>query len=313
MKTTHPIKNSVLAAVLSAAAVWALAPATVSAQEPLLEPCPTDLTAVIGTLPAIECTSASGTDVQLDGTGSSVGTNITYLWTNDGGVTFDDDTSLTPMGTFALGTTEVTLTVSCTDDIGTMDEAEMMDVVIQDTTPPTLDAVADHACLWPPNHKMHKIIVTAEAEDICDASPAVILSSAVSNEPDNSNGDGNTVNDIHGADIGTDDPMFKLRSERRGPGSGRVYSITYTATDAAGNTTDDIVMIDVPHDMGDAEAREACKRVNVQANHGKSGMTKAEKNALKAEKQAAKAAAKAAQKAAKAAQKAAKQAAKGSN
>ncbi len=311
MKTTHPIKNYVLAAVFSAAAVWALAPATAFAQDPVLEPCPEDQTAVIGTLPAMECTSASGTDVQLDGTGSSVGTNITYLWTNDGGVIFDDDMSLTPMGTFPLGTTEVTLTVSCTDDLGTVDVPVMMDVVIQDTTPPTLDAVADRTCLWPPNHKLHKITVAADAQDICDPSPAVTLTSAVSNEPDNSNGDGNTVGDVQGADVGTDDSMFKLRSERRGPGSGRVYSITYTATDASLNTTDDVVMIDVPHDMSDSEAREACKKVKLQGNNGKAGLSKAEKNALKAERNAAKAAQKAAKAAAKAAQKAAKQAAKG--
>jgi hypothetical protein len=40
----------------------------------------------------------------------------------------------------------------------------------------------------------------------------------------------------------------KLRAERDGTGSGRVYTITINATDAAGNVTSTPVTVSVPHD-----------------------------------------------------------------
>ena len=71
----------------------------------------------------------------------------------------------------------------------------------------------------------------------CDANPAIRLVSITSNEPDNGLGDGDQPQDIQGAAFGTDDREFQLRSERSGPGNGRVYTITYSATDASGNQT----------------------------------------------------------------------------
>jgi endo-1,4-beta-xylanase len=46
---------------------------------------------------------------------------------------------------------------------------------------------------------------------------------------------------------GTSD-SFKLRAERLGNGNGRVYTITYTATDKAGNVITKSVEVSVPHD-----------------------------------------------------------------
>jgi hypothetical protein len=48
-----------------------------------------------------------------------------------------------------------------------------------------------------------------------------------SSEPENTTGDGNTTHDIQEAVRDTDDRAFKLRAERRGPGNGRVYTVTY--------------------------------------------------------------------------------------
>lgn len=74
----------------------------------------------------------------------------------------------------------------------------------------------------------------------------------MSDEPDNAkgNGDGNTVNDIQGADISTEDYFFSLRAERAGKGDGRVYTITYTATDACGNSASASATVTVPHNKG---------------------------------------------------------------
>jgi hypothetical protein len=73
--------------------------------------------------------------------------------------------------------------------------------------------------------------------------------SITSSEPDNSNGDGHTSNDIRNADIGTDDREFRLRAERRGPGVERIYLVTYEADDGCGNTTQAQEDVRVPHDQ----------------------------------------------------------------
>jgi len=44
--------------------------------------------------------------------------------------------------------------------------------------------------------------------------------------------------------------VFLLRAERAGTGDGRVYTITYRAIDAAGNSAEASCVVTVPHDVG---------------------------------------------------------------
>ena len=99
---------------------------------------------------------------------------------------------------------------------------------------------------------MVDIVATVPVSDISDHAPSVVLTSVTSNEPDNDkgNGDGNTINDIQGADISTEDYEFPLRAERAGKGDGRVYTITYTVTDKSGNSASASATVVVPLDMG---------------------------------------------------------------
>jgi hypothetical protein len=87
------------------------------------------------------------------------------------------------------------------------------------------------------------------ASDICGM-PDVLLTSVSSNEADNGTGDGNTVEDIQDADLGTPDSMIRLRAERAGGGNGRVYTVVYTATDESGNAASEAGFVVVPHDQG---------------------------------------------------------------
>ena len=48
-----------------------------------------------------------------------------------------------------------------------------------------------------------------------------------------------------------DDGSVWLRAEREGAGTGRIYTITVTATDDASNTATAAAMVSVPHDRGD--------------------------------------------------------------
>jgi hypothetical protein len=122
-------------------------------------------------------------------------------------------------------------------------------VTVQDTTPPDISVTLDRDLLWPPNHKLATIHATVQVSDICDPDPTFVLTSIVSSEPDDGLGDGDAPDDIQGADFGTADTQFQLRSERSGTGPGRTYTIVYTASDDSGNSTPDQDEVKVPHDQ----------------------------------------------------------------
>lgn len=88
---------------------------------------------------------------------------------------------------------------------------------------------------------MVPIHITVEAADAMSGLPSVVLTSITSNEPND--------DDIQEAVIGTNDTDFYVRAERSGHGEGRVYIVTYTATDRAGNVTVATADIPVPHDQ----------------------------------------------------------------
>jgi hypothetical protein len=142
-----------------------------------------------------------------------------------------------------------TVTLTATDYCGFSSSADATVDVI-DVTPPEITVVLDRTALWPPNHKMVTVCAAVEVTDNCDPNPTFVLESATSDEPDNGHGDGNTDNDIQGADTETADICVDLRSERQGGGDGRVYTIVYRATDASGNEAWATVTVDVPHDQG---------------------------------------------------------------
>jgi hypothetical protein len=113
-----------------------------------------------------------------------------------------------------------------------------------DHTPPSIRVTVSPDSLWPANHKYNTVKAIVNVSDNLDPSPTFTLVSVVSNEPDNGTGDGDTANDI----VIVDNLTFKLRAERSGNGNGRVYTITYQATDWAGNSTMVTATVTVPHD-----------------------------------------------------------------
>ncbi|PYQ18289.1 MAG: hypothetical protein DMF79_15440, partial [Acidobacteria bacterium] len=145
---------------------------------------------------------------------------------------------------FPLGTTPVTFTAT---DASSNSNACGSPVTVQDTLPPLIQVVVSPTVLWPPNHRLVDIEAMVTATDVCDGVPTFVLTSITSNEPDNGQGDGDTTDDIQGAAFGTPDTHFQLRAERSGPGSGRVYTIVYTAMDGSGNTAQATALVRVPH------------------------------------------------------------------
>ena len=112
-----------------------------------------------------------------------------------------------------------------------------------DAVPPVFQSVrASPDVLWPPNHKMVPVTVTASVADAVDPSPVTRIVSVSSNEAPNGSGDGNTD-----ADWQITGPMtVSLRAERSGKGSGRVYTIVVESRDASGNASQRTVTVGVP-------------------------------------------------------------------
>ena len=111
-----------------------------------------------------------------------------------------------------------------------------------DTQPPSLAVSATPSRLWPPNSKLVPIKVEISASDNSGGYPEVKLVAITSNE-------GIETGSVGGAEIGTDDRLFSLRAARRGSSvEGRIYTITYSATDDAGNIALAQGRVVVPHD-----------------------------------------------------------------
>jgi hypothetical protein len=113
-----------------------------------------------------------------------------------------------------------------------------------DTAPPTLSVTLSPTTLWPPNNKLAPITATISVNDDYDPEPEIKLESITSSE---TLADG----DIQDAQLGTDDRSFSLTAKRAGNNmAGRIYTVTYFATDASGNKTTASATVTVPHDQG---------------------------------------------------------------
>jgi hypothetical protein len=130
-------------------------------------------------------------------------------------------------------------------------------VTVKDVTPPVITLNGQTITLWPPNHQYETIQVSdlvASASDLCDASvnlSSVVIAKVTSDEPENSGGDGNTLNDIV---IAADCKSVQLRSERKGDGDGRVYTITFKVTDSSGNSSTVTTTVTVPKSQNGSPA-----------------------------------------------------------
>lgn len=100
-----------------------------------------------------------------------------------------------------------------------------------DTEPPTLDISVSPKTIWPADHRMVVIDVHVEVEDNVDPAPVVEILEIVSSEPDNIQRRGDASPDF---EIRPDGKIL-VRAERRDTARGRTYTITYRATDDAGN------------------------------------------------------------------------------
>jgi hypothetical protein len=93
---------------------------------------------------------------------------------------------------------------------------------------------------------MGDIEIHATATDNCDEDPVCEIIEIESNEDVDGIGDGNTSPDWELAG----GMHARVRAERAGPGRGRVYTVRFSCTDDAGNSSEATASVRVPHNMG---------------------------------------------------------------
>jgi hypothetical protein len=162
-------------------------------------------------VPAVACQPASGSSFP-------VGTTVVTC------AAADDD------GNTATGTFTVTVRRSPSDD----------------TQPPVIVRIKpSRSVLWPPNHKWAHIQISVKATDDSGRHVTSRIISVSSNEPIDGLGDGDMSPDW----LITGRLSLKLRKERSGTGTGRIYTIVVESTDISGNVTISTTTVTVPHDM----------------------------------------------------------------
>ena len=120
-------------------------------------------------------------------------------------------------------------------------------ITVQDTEAPSITLSGTAIELSPPNHTYHTIEVSdivASVSDNCASLDVgdVVITMVTSDEAENGDDDGNTVDDIV---IAEDCGSVDLRAERSGIENGRVYRIHLALTDACGNETTASVAVSV--------------------------------------------------------------------
>lgn len=146
-----------------------------------------------------------------------------------------------PGSFFPVGTTIVTATATRQDG---STQSCTFNVTVNDTEGPPVGPVsASPNSLWPPNHQLRNVTLTYNVGvDNCGGAVTCVVSSVTSNEPENGTDDGDTAPDW----VIVSPTLVRLRSERSGVGTGRIYTITVRCTDARGNHTFRTTTVTVP-------------------------------------------------------------------
>lgn len=185
-----------------------------------------------------------------------VSTNNGTTYTNVPGATSDT----LALNSLAIGMNGNLYRAVYTNSFGTSTSAPAM-LHVEDSEAPTITVSVSPTELSPVNGRLRTVTATVAASDNC---PGVTytLTSITTDDDDCDDDDrgrhghrhrccdrDHDDNDIRNAAFGTADLSFDLRAERDGRDA-RTYTITYTATDLAGNTTTGTATVTVPGKKG---------------------------------------------------------------
>jgi hypothetical protein len=121
-------------------------------------------------------------------------------------------------------------------------------------SPDCSSAQAAVARLWPPDHRLVPVEIVGVTDP--DGDPVTITVTGITqDEPVNKEGDGSTC-----PDAVITNGNAQVRAERSGTGNGRVYVISFTATDGRGGYCNGSVVVCVPHHQSQASLDLAPRR-----------------------------------------------------
>ena len=203
--------------------------------------------AIVGPDQIVPCTGHNCALVTLDGSQSSDpdGDTLSFVWRDEANNLVG--ASAIVQFTASLGAHTYTLTVT---DAGGLASSASTHVTIQDKTPPTLGVSLSPNVLGAKSDKMVLVKAAINVSDLCDPNPTVKLVSITSNDPaDRGRHSSSDVEAAGGGSVafGTDVRSFWLRAEHPEHGKPLVYTITYSATDASGNTTTATAQVSAAH------------------------------------------------------------------
>jgi hypothetical protein len=206
-------------------------------------PATVDTTAPVASITVTPAPSANGwhnstpVTVNLSATDSGSGVKELRYWVGNGAPVVTQGST----ASFQLSTQGVyTVYLRAIDNAGNASALASLVVKIDTTSPVITAASASPSVLSSPNHKMNDVSISYNASD--NLSGATCTLGVASNEPVNGTGDGDTAPDW----LILDAHHLQLRAERSGAGSGRIYTVTITCADAAGNTSARAVNVTVP-------------------------------------------------------------------
>lgn len=136
---------------------------------------------------------------------------------------------------------------------------------IPSNLPPNISGAAPSIGeIWPPNNKM--VDITIEGVTDPDGDDVTITIKAISDD------EGSDPGDVGGIDTDT----AQVRAQRDGKGDGRVYTISFEASDGTA-TSSETVTVTVPHDQGKGNAKGRGKPIVPGAQVSTWGQIKKEK------------------------------------
>ena len=158
----------------------------------------------------------------------------------------------------------LTVTVVSTTNSNVSNFAVVTSVVtLANLAPDTSQAHPSVALLWPVNHTLRPVTILGVTDP--DGDPiSITIDEVVQDEPTNGTGDGDTCPDAAG--IGT--ATAQLRAERSGRSNGRVYTITFTASDGKGASTQSTVQVFVPQSNNGSSTDDGFRFVSTSCSAG---------------------------------------------
>jgi hypothetical protein len=190
--------------------------------------------------------AATATIAPVPNTNGWNNTNVTVSFT--GTDAFSGIASCTaPISLISEGAAQ-SVSGTCIDKAGNISSPAKATVKIDKTSPVISGMPAVGCTLWPPNQKLVQVATVTATDALSGLAPGTFKVTGVSNEPVEPADPRNP--DILITPTAAGGFIVQLRAERSGTGTGRIYTLTATANDLAGNTRTSTATCTVPHDRG---------------------------------------------------------------